>query len=1007
MLACLLVCLPVSQALAEVQIEAAEVDGKLLFPEDSLVNAWLPVMMDGIDVSAENPGSWTNTDSGIVYSASVSDTEIVLTEAGYVLVVENGTAALDDGTDESKYHKDTDSKDVACYEKDDIIRIKAAEPEEGMVFTGWISEDVSFADASSAETTITMPEHKTTVTATYGAVSVEEPTEAPTEAPVEEPMEVMTEAPVEEPTEAPVEVSTEAPVEEPTEAATEAPVGEPIGAANEWTDPNITLGADTPVDTYTDQTEAATETEPETSAAVDYYAVMVNNGSVDDETTGVRDEIGTLRFTEGTEVSVTANAAEEGQEFTGWISGDGNDSIFTNPMSETTTFIMPKNDVTVSATYATKVSETESSETEEQTASPETQAPETEEQTVSPETQAPETEEQTVSPETQAPETEAQTVSPETQAPETEAQTVSPETQAPETEAQTVSPETQATETETEAVTETPQLDDETYEVVVENGTGSGFYKAGDTVTVQAEGEEGLEFQNWETSSADVQMSDPNQTTATFIMPEEGVVVKAEYADPAPSTTITITGGKVVSPVSDTGVYAVGTAVEIELDASTVPAGKQFAGWVAQWDDGANGIKDVEFTTTGTKATFNMPGGPVTITATYSDITYTVLVANGTLVSEESQHDPADPSKYIVKANKEVLINANPNPAGQAFTGWIIRDAQGTEIDPAVLGLDAKSSSLTLASINQSLNFQAQYEGIQYNVKVNDGSANYTTAVSGTNVTITADKAPKGMEFDYWKVDSGNATLANASSATTTFAMPMADVTVSANYKYKEYRLTVENGTGSQKYFYMGDKATVSSNYPASGKEFDKWVATSGNVEFENASRWKTTFEMPASDVTAKATYKDGPSPDNNQILELVAGGEYYTGASIKFTASGAGMGNTNPNPGDYRYRPSGYQIGNVTGSWDGSPYTTSMTIKATGEYTLKVTYNKEIFDGSNWAADGTTDTKSVTFKVIPKAAGVATGDETPIGIVVAIAAVSCLLFIILLVVFLKRRKAR
>ena len=46
MLACLLVCLPVSQALAEVQIEAAEVDGKLLFPEDSLVNAWLPVMMD-------------------------------------------------------------------------------------------------------------------------------------------------------------------------------------------------------------------------------------------------------------------------------------------------------------------------------------------------------------------------------------------------------------------------------------------------------------------------------------------------------------------------------------------------------------------------------------------------------------------------------------------------------------------------------------------------------------------------------------------------------------------------------------------------------------------------------------------------------------------------------------------------------------------------------------------------------------------------------------------------
>ena len=971
MLACLLVCLSVSQALAEVQIDAAEVNGKLLFPEDELTNSWLPVMMDGTDVSAENPGSWTNTDSEKVYSASVTDTEIVLSEAGYVLVVEKGTAALDDGTDESKYHKDTDtsSKDVACYEKDEVIRIKAAEPEEGMIFTGWISEDVSFADPSSSETTITMPDHKVTVTATYGAVYAEEPTEVFTEAPAEEPAEVFTEAPVEEP----AEVFTEAPAEEQTEVQTEAPVQEPIEISDDWTDPSITLGADTPVDTYTEQTEAPAESEPETPAAVESYAVMVNNGVVNDESAGMRDEIGTLRFAEGTEVSVTANAAEEGQAFTGWITNDGNDSIFADPMSETTTFIMPKNDVTVSATYEAK---------------------------------APETEAQTVSPETEVPETEAQTVSPETQAPETEAQTVSPETQAPETETQTVSPETQAPETE--AVTETPQLDDETYEVVVENGTGSGFYKAGDTVTVQAEGEEGQEFQNWETSSADVQMSDPNQATASFIMPEEGVVVKAEYADPAPTTTIAITGGKVVSPVSDTGVYAVGTVVEIELDASAVPAGKQFAGWAAQWNDGVNGIKDIQFISNGTKATFNMPGGPVTITATYSDITYTVLVANGTLVSEDAVHDDvADPSKYIVKANKEVLINANPNPAGQAFTGWVIRDAQGTVIDPAVLGLDAKSTTLTLASINQDLNFQAQYEGIQYNVKVNDGTANYTTAVSGTNVTITADEAPKGMEFDYWKVDTGNVSLANASSATTSFTMPMADVTVSANYKYKEYRLTVENGTGSQKYFYMGDKATVSSNYPASGKEFDKWVATSGNVEFENASRWKTSFEMPASDVTAKATYKDGPSTDNNQILELVAGGEYYTGASIKFTASGAGMGNTNPNPGDYRYRPSGYQIGNVTGSWDGSPYTTSMTIKATGEYTLKVTYNKEIFDGSNWAADGTTDTKSVTFKVIPKAAGVATGDETPIGMVIAIAAVSCLLFIILLVVFLKRRRSR
>ena len=161
---------------------------------------------------------------------------------------------------------------------------------------------------------------------------------------------------------------------------------------------------------------------------------------------------------------------------------------------------------------------------------------------------------------------------------------------------------------------------------------------------------------------------------------------------------------------------------------------------------------------------------------------------------------------------------------------------------------------------------------------------------------------------------------------------------------------------------------------------------------------------MPAGNVSVRATYKDGPSTNDNTIQDLVAGGQYYTGETLKFTASGAGMSNSNPNPGDYRYRPSGYQIGNVTGTLQ-SPYSVSMAINATGEYTLKVTYNKDVYDGNSWVSDGTADTKTVTFKVITKAAGVQTGDETPIATVIALAVVSCAVFIILLVVFIRRRK--
>ena len=318
---------------------------------------------------------------------------------------------------------------------------------------------------------------------------------------------------------------------------------------------------------------------------------------------------------------------------------------------------------------------------------------------------------------------------------------------------------------------------------------------------------------------------------------------------------------------------------------------------------------------------------------------------------------------------------------------------------------DAIYNSTMSLEVTQDLTIRAEYEGIEYPVTVTDGTADYESAVEGTVVTVTADEAPEGQEFDYWQVDTGNATLADAYSETTTFTMVPGEVQISAHYRYVEYELIVENGDSAADYYYMDDTVTVSANYPASGRVFDKWVAVSGNVTFADASRWQTTFSMPGSDAVVRATYKDGPSPDDNQIQNIVPGGEYYTGDTISFTAAGAGMGNSNPNPGDYRYRPASYQIGNVTGTWQGSPYNISMAINATGEYTLRVIFNKDVYDGNNWVSDGTTDTKTVTFRVITKAAGVATGDETPIYQVIAIAAASCVIFVALLVVILKKRR--
>ena len=580
---------------------------------------------------------------------------------------------------------------------------------------------------------------------------------------------------------------------------------------------------------------------------------------------------------------------------------------------------------------------------------------------------------------TDAPETQTET------ADQTEAQTEA----ATQTEAQT---ETAAQEVQTEAQVTTPETQAvEKYSVTVTNeGIGNGEYQAGETVTVEAPAEnaEGQIFDSWTVEQADVQLADPAQAVTTFVMPQEAVTLTPVYTA---QRTVTADENTTVAPtVEELKTTAAGSAVTVTAKDLTA-SNQVFAGWTAEASKAGQPVSVVFADATAATTTFTLPDcDTLNIKANYKTKTYKVTVANGLINNASTELDCAP--------DTSVTVTANPGPEGQTFSKWVINDGAYD------IGDAAYEQTIWLTVKDQDLNIRAEYEGIQYTVTVKDGTANYEKCVSGAGVTLTANKAPAGYEFDYWSVDTQNASLADAYSASTTFTMPTSDVTVSAHYKQISYTVSVENGSADQQSYHAGDQVTIKSNYPASGREFSKWESVSGNVSFADGSRWKTTFTMPAGNVSVRATYKDGPSTNDNTIQNLVAGGQYYTGETLKFTASGAGMSNSNPNPGDYRYRPSGYQIGNVTGTLQ-SPYSVSMAINATGEYTLKVTYNKDVYDGNSWVSDGTADTKTVTFKVITKAAGVQTGDETPIATVVALAVVSCAVFIILLVVFIRRRK--
>ena len=161
-----------------------------------------------------------------------------------------------------------------------------------------------------------------------------------------------------------------------------------------------------------------------------------------------------------------------------------------------------------------------------------------------------------------------------------------------------------------------------------------------------------------------------------------------------------------------------------------------------------------------------------------------------------------------------------------------------------------------------------------YAVTVTGGTATVaagtpiTRAMEGVEVTVTA-QAPDGTHFVKWVVKAGGVTLANETSATTTFIMPANDVTIEAECAenpVESYTLTVIKGTASvaagtpiTDKIEQNTVVTVTADAPETGKVFDKWVVLEGNVTLADATKATTTFTMPASAVKIEATYKDAP----------------------------------------------------------------------------------------------------------------------------------------------------
>jgi regulation of enolase protein 1 (concanavalin A-like superfamily) len=277
-------------------------------------------------------------------------------------------------------------------------------------------------------------------------------------------------------------------------------------------------------------------------------------------------------------------------------------------------------------------------------------------------------------------------------------------------------------------------LNPTTYVLTVNNGSGSGSYAAGTTVTIAANSPPaGQAFAGWTGNTAAV--ANVSAATTTVTMPSSAVTVTATYASsggdkirfyPRAGYPDRMMGGVFEGTNGDpvTGTYTVihtiGTLpaasawTEVNVSLGTYRYLRYRAG-SSSWCN----VAEVEFYRAGTKL---------------SGTGY------GTAGSFNGLGDTFDKA---LDGNTATFFDST-QPAG------------------AYVGIDTTGGGPTT-----------------YALTVNSGSGDGSYA-AGTSVTISADAAPAGQAFAGW---TGNTSaLASASSATTTVTMPAAAVTVTATY---------------------------------------------------------------------------------------------------------------------------------------------------------------------------------------------------------------------------------
>ena len=269
---------------------------------------------------------------------------------------------------------------------------------------------------------------------------------------------------------------------------------------------------------------------------------------------------------------------------------------------------------------------------------------------------------------------------------------------------------------------------------------------------------------------------------ATLFPISDEVVLFVIWEDPLPIYTLTYdpNGGSGNIPV-DSGGHAKGDNVTLQGNAGTpqklTRTGYTFGGWSLTKTGAA--VSAVTFS-----------DDNITVYAVWELKEYTIeFKANGGVATPAGTHTWSGNIGGEVKFPDLVTLTR----AGFSLMGFALADYATAPTYMDVLHGSLTTFILGVSAINDIFNNDqddeaelfAVWELMSYTVTMNGGGTGSSGAGSHEkDATVSINAGTRsGYSFTGWTVNSANATLASVSSAITTFKMPAANVTITANWR--------------------------------------------------------------------------------------------------------------------------------------------------------------------------------------------------------------------------------